>query len=74
MPLNQRAETESNPAFEVHLGETYVVDETTDPSSNPAQHARHCIIWMNGKRWEGILLDETAYDDDAKRGVFKGGD
>jgi hypothetical protein len=42
-------ETEQRPAMEVHLGEI---------SGTPAAaRHRHCIIWINGKRWEGNLAE-----------------
>jgi hypothetical protein len=37
--------TESSPAFETHLGEVN-------------NGRRFCIIWINGKRWQGYL-EET---------------
>jgi hypothetical protein len=42
-------ETENTPAMEVHLG------EINNPMTLTRQ--RHCIIWLNGKRWEGDLLE-----------------
>jgi hypothetical protein len=44
--MNQQAETETVPAMEIHVGEVYAKE---------LQHKRHCIIWLNGKRWEGTL-------------------
>ena len=42
-------ETEMRPAMEIHLGEV----------NNPMTltRERHCIIWINGKRWEGDLVE-----------------
>ena len=58
--LDQRAETESHPAMEVHLGEAYIGYNTNQFSEGKdlASPARHCIIWHNGKRWEGTLFEE----------------
>jgi hypothetical protein len=48
-------DTEHAPAMEVHLGEVF-----TDPDLNAVSgRQRICIIWLNGKRWEGVLA-ETA--------------
>jgi hypothetical protein len=54
MNLDQQAETETVPAMEVHLGEIYVDNR---------EYKRHCIIWINGKRWEGDLnqTEETGH-------------
>ena len=41
------AEAEESPAMEVHLGE---VHETV-----PGTRGRVCIIWLNGRRWQGTL-------------------
>ncbi len=58
--LDQRAETESHPAMEVHLGEVYLAYNTNEFSEGRgvAANARHCIIWHNGKRFEGTLFEE----------------
>jgi hypothetical protein len=45
----RRREAEETPAMEVHLGE---VTELLSPT-----RVRHCIIWLNGKRWEGTLQE-----------------
>lgn len=50
-----RHETEERPAMEVHLGEIYSDPSPTDWSRD---RRRHCIIWLNGKRWEGDLYEE----------------
>lgn len=45
--MTERArETEETPAMEVHLGEVHTDHGTP---------GRHCVIWLNGKRWEGHL-------------------
>ena len=44
-----RKETETTPAMEVHLGE--IVGYWGDVRK------RHCIIWLDGKRWEGDLQE-----------------
>jgi hypothetical protein len=46
-------ETEDAPAMEMHLGEarsSAVPDVVTE-------RMRRCIIWLNGKRWEGDLVE-----------------
>jgi hypothetical protein len=48
MKMNQQAETETIPAMEIHLGEVY---------PKKLEWRRHCIIWINGKRWEGHLVN-----------------
>ncbi len=48
---SRQDETEQQPAMEVHLGEA---------SGEPWSRARHCIIWINGRRWEGELLLQPA--------------
>ncbi|MGA2412744.1 MAG: hypothetical protein ABSG46_20470 [Candidatus Binataceae bacterium] len=58
--IDQRAETESRPAMEIHLGEAFgPLEEQAGWQLNTA---RHCIIWMNGKRWEGTLFEHTERD------------
>ena len=47
-----RAETEKYPAMEVHLSGAYF-----DHSSNPSVLFKHCIIWIDGTRWEGDLRE-----------------
>jgi hypothetical protein len=47
----RQAETEQQPAFEIHLGETHT-DHT--------HHTRHAIVWLNGRRWEGDLVMQEA--------------
>ncbi len=49
-----RYETEEHPAMEVHLGEIY---SEPSPASWERDRKRHCIIWINGKRWEGELYE-----------------
>lgn len=44
------AETETRPAMEIHLGEI-----TTGPALD---RYRRCIIWINGKRFEGDLQEQ----------------
>lgn len=41
-----RQQAEENPEYEVHIGE-----ELDGPNS-----ARICIVWLAGKRYEGILF------------------
>jgi len=48
LPYQEALET---PAMEVHLGETY---------SDGSDRCRVCIIWINGRRWQGLLLLEPA--------------
>jgi hypothetical protein len=50
---NVRDETEHRPAMEVHLGE---IRDNANPNILP-ERLRHCIIWLNGKRWEGDLVE-----------------
>jgi len=45
-------DVEDLPAMEVHLGE---IVGTAD--SQGILRARKCIIWLNGKRWEGSLTE-----------------
>jgi hypothetical protein len=45
-----QADTETSPAMEVHLGEVVTAGPALDRS-------RRCIIWLNGKRWEGDLAE-----------------
>ena len=47
----RQAETEQRPAFEIHLGESH---------TDHGQHARHAIVWLNGRRWEGDLTMQEA--------------
>jgi hypothetical protein len=49
-----RKDVEDLPAMEVHLGE---IVGTTD--SQGIKRYRKCIVWLNGKRWEGLLSDVT---------------
>jgi hypothetical protein len=49
--------------MEVHLGEVY---SESSPASWDKDRKRHCIIWLNGKRWEGDLWEE---DEDGKTGT-----
>jgi hypothetical protein len=42
-------ETEETPAIDIHLGEIR--------SIWTERRYRHCIIWLNGKRWEGTLIE-----------------
>jgi hypothetical protein len=42
-------ETEDTPAMEVHLGEISGYWDDV--------RKRRCIIWLNGKRWEGDLVE-----------------
>lgn len=44
----RKAETENQPAMEIHLGET-------SSGHGQRQRQRHAIIWINGRRWEGEL-------------------
>jgi hypothetical protein len=64
--FDQQSETEEVPAMEVHVGEVYVSDRPEGPL-NPehikTSHARHCIVWLNGKRWEGVLFENTLRDN-----------
>jgi hypothetical protein len=53
--MNERERTEANPAMEVHLSETFI----TGP---PEQEARYVIIWINGKRFEGTIYENTKRD------------
>jgi hypothetical protein len=60
--LDQRLEAESNPAMEVHVGEVYQAFNANEFSEakNCAGNARHVIIWLNGRRWEGTLYEEVS--------------
>jgi hypothetical protein len=65
--IDQQAETESMPAMDVHVGETYVEHVPKDMQDNEhgkTNYARHCIVWLNGKRWEGVLFENTQRDFD----------
>jgi hypothetical protein len=66
--LDQRKHTEDKPAFEIHLGEIFVKEYPGEQVEyETAGHARHCIIWINGKRWEGDLRENTQRDIDNLR-------
>ena len=47
----RQAETEQRPAMEIHIGEAH---------TDHGQHARHAIVWLNGRRWEGDLTMQEA--------------
>lgn len=50
-PFNDLQDAENEPAFEIHLGEI---------RSDGSDRTRVCIIWINGRRWQGLLLLEPA--------------
>jgi hypothetical protein len=65
--FDQQVETETLPAMEVHVGEVFVSEMPREAQSDDQgrnAHTRHCIIWLNGKRWEGRLYDNTTRDTD----------
>jgi hypothetical protein len=53
--LGRLKEAEETPAMEVHLGDVF-----TDASMLDGQRARICIIWLNGQRWQGALVQQEA--------------
>jgi hypothetical protein len=63
--IDHQAETESNPAFEVHLGESFYTN--MNEPLKVSQPARYVIIWLNGKRWEGLIYENTVRDEDVIR-------
>jgi hypothetical protein len=48
-------EAEDTPAMEVHLGDVF-----TGMSPLEGMRARPCIIWLNGQRWQGVLVLQEA--------------
>jgi hypothetical protein len=60
------ANTETRPAMEVHLGE---VSMEAEPGTRTIE-VRYCIIWINGKRWAGTLVEEP--EDIRARREFHG--
>lgn len=64
--MDQRAETEARPAFEIHLGEAHVIEERIDTEGRLHNWGRFCIIWINGKRWQGVLIDRSDLDQENK--------
>jgi hypothetical protein len=64
--IDRQAETESNPAFEIHLGESFYTD--MNEALKASQSARYVIIWLNGKRWEGTIYENTVRDLEAQGG------
>jgi hypothetical protein len=62
-----REETETRPAMEVHLGE---IRHNANPTVLP-ERMRFCIIWINGKRWEGDLV-EVIPDGESDTPVLQG--
>ena len=46
--IDVKKETEENPEYEVHIGQ---------PSLNGN---RHCIVWIQGQRYEGTLEKDRA--------------
>jgi len=50
-PFNQLQDALDQPAFEIHLGEI---------RSDGNDRTRVCIIWINGRRWSGLLLLDPA--------------
>lgn len=67
--MDQRRETEVRPAFEIHLGETHVIGERIDTEGGIHNWGRLCIIWINGKRWEGILVDRSDLDQEEPKRI-----
>jgi hypothetical protein len=57
-------DTQAVPAMEVHLGEAFI--ESFNPPAPSA--SRMCIIWLNGKRWQGILHEVP--EDEQERAEF----
>jgi hypothetical protein len=49
--VTRRDDAEQQPAMEIHLGET---------CGGPGIRTRRCIIWLNGRRWEGDLILQPA--------------
>lgn len=64
--IDHQAETETNPAFEVHLGESFYTD--MNEALKASQTARYVIIWLNGKRWEGTIYENTVRDLEGSHG------
>ncbi len=52
---DERKAVEEEPAFEVHLGEVSTHAVRINGVKGVQEHRRLCIIWINGKRWEGYL-------------------
>lgn len=48
-----RQDVEQHPAMEVHLGE---IRHHVAPTG--VDRMRFCVIWINGKRWEGDLMEK----------------
>lgn len=55
---DERKATEVEPAFEVHLGEVSSRFIRINGLKGTQEHRRYCIVWINGKRWEGYLTQE----------------
>jgi hypothetical protein len=50
-PFNQLQDALDQPAFEIHLGEI---------ASDGNDRTRVCVIWINGRRWSGLVLLDPA--------------